>query len=247
MRNRRLLIVGVLGLAALWAGAQDAAEIIRRVDEKGWSETSRSQMSMLVYPDSRDDDNKREMTVLAVGRGDEESYMEFVAPRSIKGLKILSLGDDQWVYFPSTGRRRKIAQSSASKKKSVRGVGGDFSYEDLGGGSWEEKYRFSILETGKDGWVLEGIPLEEDSVYSRVVVHVDSGYLVSKTEFYTEDEGHYKDLILEDVKEISGREVATKMTMVNRDKRSKTVIILHEAEFDIEIDQNYLNPARFYR
>jgi hypothetical protein len=252
MKTMGTIVVMILAFAPaaflpLRAGAQDATEIIRRVDEKGWSESSETEMSMIVYPDSRDEGNHRDMTVLAYGRGEDDSYMEFLSPRSIKGLKLLSLGDDQWVYFASTGRRRKIAQSSESKKESVRGVGGDFSYEDLGGGSWEEKYSFAIRDSSRDGWVLEGRSLKQDAVYERVVVHVDKDYLVSQVEYYTEEEGHYKDLALEEVRKIGGRDVATRMTMINHDERSKTVILIHDARFDTAIDQKYFDPARFYR
>jgi hypothetical protein len=240
-------VVLALGFFAASIAAQDAAEIIRRVDEKARSETSETEMSMIVYPNARDDRDHRDMTVLAYGRGEDDSYMEFLSPRSIRGLKLLSVGDDQWVYFASTGRRRKIAQGSESKKESVRGVGGDFSYEDLGGGSWEEKYLFSIRESDRSGWVLEGRPTRDDSVYDRVAVHVDNAYLVSKVEYYTEEEGHYKDLILEDVRNIDGRDVATRMTMINHDKRSKTVVLIHDARFDTALDGKYFDPARFYR
>jgi hypothetical protein len=71
--------------------------------------------------------------------------MEFVEPRSIKGLKILSIGDDTWLFFPSTGRVQKIA--GTSKEDSVQGVGGDFSYEDMGGGTFDENYNFTLVSS----------------------------------------------------------------------------------------------------
>ena len=60
------------------------------------------------------------------------------------------------VYFPSTGRVRKIA--SKSKDQSIQGVGGDFSYEDLSAGKWEKKYDFRIASTTDKQWVLAGTP-----------------------------------------------------------------------------------------
>lgn len=227
---------------------EDALSIIRKVDEKQWIETSKSELSMLVFPDARDEKTVREFKVLSYGRGTEDSYMEFLSPRAIKGLKLLSKGDDQWIFFASTGRRRKIASSSQSKKQSVKGVGGDFSYEDLGSGKLEEKYGFTIIKNTKNRWVLEGKPKKEESVYSRIVVHVDkSNYLVPKIEYYTEEEGHYKDLMMEEMKVISGRETATRMIMINHEKESKTVVILLSAEYNIPINEKYFNPTRFYQ
>jgi hypothetical protein len=247
MKKTVWLAAGWLLLAGLLSAEETAEEIIRKVDEKAAVDTSRSELSMLIYPDAAGSEH-RVLKVLAYGRGEEESYMEFLEPKSIKGLKLLSLGDDQWIYFASTGRRRKIATSSSAKKQSVQGVGGDFSYEDLGGGRLDEKYGFTILESGKQEWALEGLPREEDSVYSRIVVYIEKeSYLTRKIEYYTAEEGHYKDLVMEDVKMLGGRETATRMTMLNLDRGSKTVVVIHEADYDLALDEKYFNPARFYK
>ena len=241
-----LIIMAVLVQLALPLHAEeDALSIIRKVDEMGKTTTSVVKMSMLTFPYSEDNSNYRDMKVLAYGKGDDDSYMEFISPKSIKGLLILSREGDQWIYFPSTGRVRKIA--SKSKDKSVQGVGGDFSYEDLGGGSMEEKYTFKILNSDKDNWTLEGIPIKE-SAYSKILVVINKdNYLTPKVEFYTEKDGHKKDLISEKFKTISGRLMPTRMTMTNLIKQSKTVVIIHEAEYDIPIDDKYFNPMRFYK
>lgn len=241
-----IIIMAVLVQLAISLHAEeDALSIIRKVDEIGKTTTSVAKMSMLTFPYSEDNSNYRDMKVLAYGQGEDDSYMEFISPKSIKGLRILSREGDQWVYFPSTGRVRKIA--SKSKDKSVQGVGGDFSYEDLGGGSMEEKYTFKILSSDKDSWTLEGIPIEE-SAYSKILITINKdNYLTLKVEFYTEKDGHKKDLISEEFKTISGRLMPTRMIMTNLIKKSKTVVIIHEAEYDVPIDDKYFNPMRFYK
>ena len=249
MNKIKTILVTLLFVLTLSQAYSDdnALSIIRKVDEKQWIETSKSELGMLVFPDAHNEKTVREFKVLSYSRGNEESYMEFLSPRTIKGLKLLSKGDDQWIYFASTGRRRKIASSSQAKKQSVRGVGGDFSYEDLGSGTLEEKYTFTALKNTKNEWILEGKPKKMESVYSRIVVHVEkSNYLVHTIEYFTEEEGHCKDLIMEEVKVISGKETATRMTMINHGRDSKTVVILYWAEYDIPIDEKYFNPARFY-
>jgi len=224
---------------------EDALSIIRKVDEMAKTKTSIAKMSMLTYPYSEDNANYREMKVLAYGKGEDNSYMEFITPKSIQGLRILSLEGDQWVYFPSTGRVRKIA--AKSKDQSVQGVGGDFSYEDLGGGSMEENYIFKIAKSDDKSWTLEGTPKKESS-YSKVKITVLKGnYQTPKIEYYTAEDGHKKDLIMEEYKTISGRLMPTRMTMLNLIKQSKTVVILHEVEYDIPIDDKYFNPMRFYK
>ena len=246
MRISVAAMVFVLAATAAVFAEQSALEIIREVERRQSTETSKAELSMLVYPDAGDPGNVREFKVISYGRGEEDSYMQFVEPRSIKGLSILSRGGDQWVYFSSTGRVRKIA--GKSKKQSVRGVGGDFSYEDLSAGDWEEKYNFRISTSDSRQWVLEGTPKDVDSVYSRILISVDKErYTSSKIEYYTEEEGHYKDLEMSEFKEMDGREVPTRMVMTNHDKNSKTVIITHAMRHDVPIDDKYFNPTRFYK
>ncbi|OQX95478.1 hypothetical protein B6I21_05225 [candidate division KSB1 bacterium 4572_119] len=240
-----VILLVLVQLSVFLHAEEDVLSIIRKVDEIGKTTTSVAKMSMLTFPYSEDNSNYRDMKVLAYGKGEDDSYMEFISPKSIKGLRILSREGDQWVYFPSTGRVRKIA--SKSKDKSVQGVGGDFSYEDLGGGSMEEKYTFKILSSDEDSWTLEGIPIKE-STYSKILVTINrDNYLTPKVEFYTEKDGHKKDLISEEFKIISGRLMPTRMIMINLIKQSKTVVIIHEAEYDIPIDDKYFNPMRFYK
>ncbi len=243
--SKKLGIAAVLGcLFTLGLAAQDALTIIRAVDAKEHSDTSRSEMNMITYPDMHDANNKREFTVASYSRGADDEYMEFLAPKTIKGLRVLGRGDDNWVYFPSTGRTRKIA--GKSKKESVQGVGGDFSYEDIGGGTLEKKYDFRLMNDDAKTWVLEGMSKKPDSVYSKIVITVDkTSSLTRKIEFYTREEGHYKDLVFADVKVLGGRETSTRMTMTNLSKESKTEVIIRAAEYDIPIDDKYFNPSRF--
>ncbi len=243
--SKNLGLAAVLGCVfTLGLTAQDALTIIRKVDAKQHSDTARQEMTMTVYPDMNDANNKREFTVAGCSRGDDDEFMEFVAPKTIKGLRILGKGDDNWVYFPSTGRTRKIA--GKSKKDTVQGVGGDFSYEDMGGGTLEKKYTFTLTAEDAKTWVLEGIAKKSDSVYSKAVITVDKGnYLPKKIEYYTEEDGHYKNLELADVKLMGGRETNTRMTMTNLKKESKTVVVIRAAEYDVPVDDKYFNPSRF--
>lgn len=240
------VILLVVSASILTAETEDALTIIRKMEEMHNIGSSKTELTMIVYPDVYNKDDNRQFKVLSYSKGEEDSYMVFLSPKTIKGLCILSKGGDQWVFFPSTGRVRKIA--GKSKKKSVQGVGGDFTYEDLGGGNFEEKYSFTMLESPKDKWVIQGDPKEEDSSYTKIILYVDKKtHLMDKVEYYTGDEGHYKDLIMKEVKKIGGRLMPTRIIMANLSKESMTVIITHKAEYDVDIKDKYFDPARFYK
>ncbi|MBN1411205.1 MAG: outer membrane lipoprotein-sorting protein [Spirochaetales bacterium] len=226
--------------------AEDALAIIQKMEEQHDTGSSRAELRMLVYPDRDDTENHREMKLNTYTSEDGGSRLEFELPRSIKGLCILSKNNDQWVYFPSTGRVHRIA--GKSKNESVRGVGGDFSYEDLGSGDMKEKYLFTIVSSESDQWIIKAVPKDPESIYGQLLVYVSKkNYLASKMEYFTKENGHEKDLNLEEVKIIKGKEVPTRMVMINYVKNSMTVIITETMELGIEINDKYFNPNRFYK
>jgi hypothetical protein len=200
---------------------------------------------MHVY-DRLGSDESRDMYIESYGRGEDESYMEFVSPRSIKGLRVQDLDGEVRVFFPSTGRVRRIA--SGQKSGSVGGVGGDFSYEDMGGGSLLEDYEFTMRREERDAYVIRGVPTNPESSYEHLVYYVEKERnVVTRVEYYTPEDGHEKTMTADSFERIEGRLVATQITMENHRKHRKTVLRIHDARFDVALDDRYFNPNRFYR
>jgi hypothetical protein len=227
------------------AAARDATEIMRTVEEQQDAETSAMRISMHVY-DRLGSDESRDMYIESYGRGEDESYMEFVSPRSIKGLRVQDLDGEVRVFFPSTGRVRRIA--SGQKSGSVGGVGGDFSYEDMGGGSLLEDYEFTMLREERDAYVIRGVPTDSESSYEHLIYYVEKDRnVVTRVEYYTPEDGHEKTMTADSFERIEGRLVATQITMENHRKHRKTVLRIHDARFDVDLDDRYFNPNRFYR
>jgi len=46
---------------------------------------------------------------------------------------------------------------------------------------------------------------------------------------------------------IFGKMMPSRMTMTNLVKHIKTNVIIHEAQYNIPIDDKYFNPMRFYK
>ncbi len=244
--RRTVAVLAILAAALPLAAQEDARSIIREVDRRQRVDTSLTRTVMRIYPDGSNEAEYREFTIEGFERGDSESYREVLEPRSVKGLRILSIGDDAWLYFPSTGRVRKIA--GTSRGESVQGIGGDFSYEDLGGGLYDEKYEFRILSTDARSWVLEGVPRKAGGVYSRLEVTVlKEGYRVSSVDFHTEKDGLLKTLTFQDYKVLDGRDTATRLVMTNRRKGSRTVVAILSAAYGVPVAEKYLNPVQFYK
>jgi hypothetical protein len=234
------------GVSTGQSGSVTGRAIMERVDEAQYAESSRTKMSMHIF-DSIHSDESRDYYIQSLSRkGDEENFMEFVAPRSIKGMKILSLDEEVRVYFPSTGRVRRITGSG--KSGSVGGLGGDFSYEDMSGGDRVEDYDFTLLSQSEDMWKIEAVPTDEDISYSRVIFFIDREKLLPvKIEYYSEEDGHSKTMTADRIEKISGRYSPMLITMENHEDQKKTVIKVHETAFDVDPPQRYFNPSRFYR
>ncbi len=239
------LAIVVLAVAAGTAGAQDATEIMRRVSDEQDADTAAMRISMHIY-DSLESDESRDLFIESYGRGDTENYMEFVAPRSIAGLRVQDLDGEIRVFFPSTGRVRRIA--SGQKSGSVGGVGGDFSYEDMGGGELLDDYTFSMVDETPAAWVIRGIPTDPDSSYNHLIYTIDRERLVAtRIEYFTEDHGREKTLTAETFQTIQGRLIATELTMMNHRRHRRTQLVIHQAAFDVPMDDRFFNPNRFYR
>lgn len=225
--------------------SQTADEIILEMDQRSFVETSSSEMLMLVYPDIRNERDVRRYSFNGKGRGNDSSVMVFTEPRSLNGLSLLSLGDDQWIYFPSTGRVRKIA--SRSKDDSVQGVGGDFSYEDLSAGDWLEKYSFSLIDGNRKTWTLEGIP-RKTSTYRRIQVVISKDrYLLERVLYWIDGEDAAKEMFMDNFRTIDGRDVPGRTIMTDYRKKSRTVIEMQDASWNISLDEGVFNPNRFWK
>ena len=229
----------------LIAADQKALDIIRSIDESDRSGTSRIILSMSIFPS--DGSQARSFSLISMENESGDSLIEFTEPRTVSGLRVLSKGNSSWVFFPSTGRIRKIGGDS--RGGSVQGVGGDFSYSDLGSGSWEEDYQWKLLEETADRWELEGKRKSPDSAYDLVILSIDRKLVrpVRGVFHLASEGGAYKQLDLSGFRDYSGRTRPSKMVMRNLKKGSSTEVLLLEGAFDIPLADSYFDPARFNR
>ena len=239
------LIITSLAVPAVWAG-RTAESVMQEVDAQRGPETARSRMTMRIYNSLDGDTHDREVRLLSYGRGVTDSLIEFVSPRSIAGLRVLDLDGAVRVFFPSTGRVRNIG--GAGRRGSVGGVGGDFSYEDMGGSGFMNDYeRFQMEEEDQSRWVISAVPRDPDSQYSHLVFHVNKENHVPVRIDYFENDTQVKRLEASRIQEISGRNVATHLVMFNMKDDSRTEIRMHDVEWDVNLSADLFHPNRFHR
>lgn len=226
--------------------SKSPAEIMEMVDEQRSPDTARSRMTMRIFRSLDAEEHDRELRIVSYARGITDSHMEFVTPRSIGGLRVLDLDGAVRVFFPSTGRVRNI--SSGDRSGSVGGVGGDFTYEDMGGAGFTSDFGdFELVEETTEIWKISGVPYDDDSQYSKLIFYIDKQLHVPVQIDYYENGTKTKQLEASNIRKIDDRNVATHLIMKNIKNNSRTEIRLAEVEWDIPLEDDLFHPNRFYR
>jgi hypothetical protein len=196
----------------------------------------------------------RTLTLEVDNEGDK-SLTIFDEPKDVRGTAFLnhsfvSKPDDQWLYLPALKRVKRIA----SRNKSGPFMGSEFSYEDLS--SFElEKFKFTYLRdetlNGELSFVVEQIPTDEFSGYSRLVTWVEQkDYKVLKIDFYDKKNSLLKTLEFKDYQLYLDKYWRSlTMQMKNHQTGKSTDLITHEVKFgtgrtDADFDTNALQRMR---
>ena len=196
----------------------------------------------------------RELTIKSLetngpGLGDR-SLTVFSSPKDIDGTAFLSHTkiteqDDQWLYLPALKRVKRISSSN----KSGPFVGSEFAFEDLS--SQEvEKYTYTYLKNeaidGMDCFVVDRVPVYENSGYTRQVAWIDSAeYRPMKIEFYDRKKALLKTLVFSDYKQYKDKFWrAHTLTMENHQTGKSTDLKFGDYTFDANLSEALFTPAR---
>ena len=244
--KRAIAVSMVLVFSGLGAYGDDRGnQVARMVDATESVVSARMVMTMAIRQTNAAE--PRLFSVVSYENDTGDTLVEFLDPRSVRGMRILSRGNGNWVFFPSTGRVRKIGGSSRSG--SVSGVGGDFSYNDLGGGAWADDYDFSLVGEDPKNWILEGVRRSTDASYDAVRLVVDKNmnkFTLASFSLASEG-GWFKELHCSDFNAFDGKLVASRMIMRNLKTSSSTEILVSEARFDQTLEDRLFDPARFHQ
>lgn len=126
--------------------------------------------------------------ILEVDGDGDKTLMIFEKPVDLKGTALLTYThktdpDDQWIYLPALKRAKRIS----SADKSGPFMGSEFAFEDLSSPE-VEKYTYRYLrEESLDGephFVIERIPVDKKSGYTRQIVWVDKEFRTRRIDYY---------------------------------------------------------------
>jgi outer membrane lipoprotein-sorting protein len=243
--KRTLWLVLFLITSSLYA--QDATEIIKKVDQKMRGNSSSSDMTMkIVRPDW-----SREISMKGWSLGTDFSLILITAPARDEGTAFLKREKELWNWQPTIDRVVKLPPSMMTQSW----MGSDFTNDDLVKESsivndYNHFIRGDTTLNDREAWKIELIPREDAPVvWGRIIAYVskeDSLELLIK--YYDEDEFLINTMILSDIREMGGRVIPTRMDMIpaeNPDHR--TVILYNDIQFDIGISEDFFSIQKMKR
>ena len=247
IRNKLYLIVVTSLILSGVTLAQDATEIVRKMDEKMRGESLRAEVTMtIVRPDW-----SRQVTMESWSRGTEYSMILITAPARDEGTAFLKRGNEIWNWVPSVGRTIKMPPSMMMQSW----MGSDFTNDDLvRESSAVTDYDHELVgeETiqGYECYKIEMKPKPDAPVvWTRVDVWISKEeYLELKAEFYDEFGELINVMNGMEVKEFDGRMIPSKMEMIPMDEEGyKTILEYKSMEFNENIPQSFFSVQNMRR
>ena len=260
MKNLSLIILLFsLTCSTAWAltPEEKGLAIAQKADllDTGWGD--QKQTLEMILRNRQGQESRRQIRgrALEVSGDGDKSLSIFDSPADVKGTAFLSFThvnepDDQWLYLPALKRVKRIA----SKNKSGPFMGSEFAFEDMS--SQEvDKYTYKWLRDekldGKDVYVIERVPVDKNSGYTRQIVWGDMEiYHPLKVEFYDRKNSLLKTLTFIGYKQYLGKYWRPQqMSMVNHQNGKSTQLIFSDYSFnngytDRDFDRNSLKRAR---
>ncbi|MBS4061423.1 MAG: outer membrane lipoprotein-sorting protein [Bacteroidetes bacterium] len=227
-------LITIIILITLSVNAQDATQIIEKVDANMSSDNRIFESEMTIHGRR----GSRTVVSKSYSEGNEKSFTEYLSPASEKGTKMLKLEKQLWIYSPSTDRTIQI--SGHMLRQSV--MGSDLSYEDMMDDRkltdvYVAKVAGEEVIDGRKTYLLELTAKVEDVSYHAQKMWVDTERFVPlKQELYAKSGKLLKQMEMKDVIQVQGRWFPS--TVVYKDMLKQgdgTEFKITKIQFDQEI------------
>jgi len=225
--KKYLLTILVVFFMVSGANAQDAHNLLAKLDNIMFSPKDKQGKVAIILVDKNGEEKAREAEMFQKGR-DKKLY-RYTKPEKQAGTATLSLpGGVMWLYLPAFGNPKKITLLA----KSQAFTGTDFSYEDMATEPWSDRFYPRLVEERDDAFILELTPRGDKSTYSKVIVTQDkTNYYPIKMEYYDKGGKKFKESTYE-YEKIGKYWNAKEVIMTNIKKQPSTKIQLKDVIFD---------------
>jgi outer membrane lipoprotein-sorting protein len=247
MSARLLISIGIILLFAADAAAQDAAEIIRRMEDRMRGESSYVEMTMTIERPRF----TREVAMKAWAKGEDYSLILITAPARDQGTVFLKRRNEIWNFVPSIDRTIKMPPSMMSQSW----MGSDFTNDDLvRESSTIQDFHHRLVRTetyeGREAYVLELVPKPEAAVvWGKVLAWVSTGdYLQLRVENYDQSGELANTIAFDQIRQLGGRTVPTRMTLIPADRpNNRTILTYSRMDFNVPLAESFFTQQNMRR
>jgi len=238
---KHLIIIILMWLIALSGFAQDAAEIVRKADQKMRGESNYAEMTMsIIRPDWT-----RDVSMKTWSLGTEYSLILITGPARDKGVAFLKRGNEIWNWQPSIDRVVKMPPSMMGQSW----MGSDFTNDDLVQESSIVKDFTHTLKgdttiENRSAYIIELLPKENAAVvWGKIMLYVSKDqYFQLLTKFYDEDMYLVNTMEGSAIKQFDDRQIPSRLTVIPADEEDqKTILEYQNIDFNINIDPSFFS------
>ena len=208
--------------------AQSAASVLKEMDQLMSAPKDKEAKVKMILKDKSGKEKIRE--AIMQQKGQYKKLYRYTSPEKQIGIATLSLPEDIiWLYMPAFNKAVKVTLLS----KSQAFTGTDFSYEDMSGSSYSERFTPKILSSNSDDlYQLELMPKSMKSRYSKIIVFLDkTDFYPIKMEFFDKNKVYFKQAEYK-YKKQGAYWYAEEVIMKDLKKEHSTEIQLTEIKFD---------------
>ncbi len=216
----------------------------RKDVNRGWDNTVASITMTLRNAQGQEATREMRVKTLEVPTDGDKALTIFDSPRDISGTAFLSFShvnedDEQWIYLPGPKMVRRISTSN----KSGPFLGSEYAFEDMT--SFEvPKYTYDYIGDEKfegiDVYVIEQVPVDEFSGYSKQKLWIDKEhYRPRKVLFFDRKGDELKELVFSDYR-LFNDEFWRPMEsfMYNLQTNKSTKLVTHDLQFGTELEES---------
>lgn len=224
------------------AAAQDAGEMLKRVEKNMSSENRIFESSMIIHGNRI----SRTITSRTYSVGDKQSFTEYLSPAREQGTKMLKLENQLWIYSPSTDRIIQI--SGHMLRQSL--MGSDLSYEDMMDDRkiteiYDSRVTGTEIIDNRNTWILKLTAKVSDVAYYSRKMWIDKErYVPLREELFAKSGQLLKRTTLSEVKQINGRWFPMKILFKDVLKQGEgTEFIISSVKFNQPIPEYIFTKA----
>ncbi len=243
MKNQ-IIILAVLSaiLCKYSPGQLSAQKILEKTDANIIADNKYFKSKMIIHS------RRGSRTIVSQSwvKGTEKSFTEYLAPARERGIKMLRIGDQLWMYSPRTDRTIRIAGHML--RQSI--MGSDLSYEDfMEDPNLSKLYNAAIIKEenylNRPCWVMDLTAAIEDIAYYKRKLWIDrERFLVLKEELFARSGELLKTSEIRKVFKTGGRWYPKHMVFKDAMKKGKgTEIIIEDIRFNEPVDEYRLSRA----